>query len=423
MLTLLLSLTFLVVLALALGYLRTRASKLPPSPWSERYVRAESEAVKAFYALYADFFGESPPEIQRFVGRIAELTGLPADAEIYPTDQQTLEATAAAFALAAKEVYSVDLSLSDPDSGQIDALANRHLIDPALRPYFDEKGLREGLTENEGEQYQLAAARVRVPREALLYYAMGAFWGEWWVRHQGGRWVLFEPLRPVQAFPDMLATQGTLCIHPFSQVAKKLTDPEGDQLAFKASLAAPSRREVPPFPLTASIADGEAASETLLPHSARIALERQGAGEHSRAIEQFEQAIAEAPNNSRIYLLALPSAWQAEDWQRAERWLLKALQELPRHPMLHHNLAALYSNDPARLHEAVAHLEQALAADPNYGRAHITLASCLLDLGRLEEAIEHATWVRDNDRGLREEAESFLAMVETPESETEDHSS
>jgi lipopolysaccharide biosynthesis regulator YciM len=90
------------------------------------------------------------------------------------------------------------------------------------------------------------------------------------------------------------------------------------------------------------------------------------------------------------------------------RWSLEALELEPDHPMLNHNLAVLYSNNADYLQEAVALLQRALEADPNYARAHLTLAACYLDLGDTEKAIEHATWVRDNDYQLQEEATAFL---------------
>jgi tetratricopeptide (TPR) repeat protein len=46
--------------------------------------------------------------------------------------------------------------------------------------------------------------------------------------------------------------------------------------------------------------------------------------------------------------------------------------------------------DAGKLEEAVAKLNESLAADPNYALAHSALAVVLQRLGRHEEAIEHA---------------------------------
>jgi tetratricopeptide (TPR) repeat protein len=46
--------------------------------------------------------------------------------------------------------------------------------------------------------------------------------------------------------------------------------------------------------------------------------------------------------------------------------------------------------DAGKLEEAVAKLNEALAADPNYALAHSALAVVLQKLGRHEDAIQHA---------------------------------
>jgi tetratricopeptide (TPR) repeat protein len=46
--------------------------------------------------------------------------------------------------------------------------------------------------------------------------------------------------------------------------------------------------------------------------------------------------------------------------------------------------------DEGKLDEAVAKLNEALGADPNYGLAHAALAVVLQKLGRHEDAINHA---------------------------------
>jgi lipopolysaccharide biosynthesis regulator YciM len=63
------------------------------------------------------------------------------------------------------------------------------------------------------------------------------------------------------------------------------------------------------------------------------------------------------------------------------------------------------------MNEAIDLLNRALRSDPSYSRAHLTLASCLADAGRMKEARQHAEWVRDTDAKLKPEAEKFIVEV------------
>ena len=60
--------------------------------------------------------------------------------------------------------------------------------------------------------------------------------------------------------------------------------------------------------------------------------------------------------------------------------------------------------DDGKLDEAVAKLNEALAADPNYALAHSALAVVLQKLGQHEEAIEHA------QQSLRARAERSVQL-------------
>ena len=153
-----------------------------------------------------------------------------------------LQRVTAALTRAASEQFSVTLSVDDPDPEQLDRLIDAHLIDPILRRFFGE--LRGDLTKEEEQAYDLAMERNRVPDEPLLYYALGAFWGEWLTRHRGAKWALYEPLRPVQSFADFESSRGITCTFPFSHVVKKMGAPESDSLA-PMFFAVPNRNSRP----------------------------------------------------------------------------------------------------------------------------------------------------------------------------------
>jgi len=361
------------------------------------YVRKEPPEVRAFYKVQAAFYEKTPESISRFVAALERETRLPRNAVEYPVDNSTLARAAAAFSAAARAVYDVTLALERDDATQLDVLFNGHLIDARLRPYFEGASLRN-LSESESEKYAALTEKIRVPNEPLFYYCAGAWWGEWLVRHRQGQWTLYAPLRPMQTFPDMITAGGTTCIHPFSQVTTKLSDPEGDALAFAAS-AATFKRFFPPYPLIASVVDADHAAASLMPPELRST---------DATFADYERFLGTHSNPApRVYALAIGSAWKSKQWSRVEEWSKRAIAASPQNPTFKHNLAVLYSQS-GRLPQAVDLLEQAVRLDPNYGRAHLTLASCLLELNRPAEARRHAEWVRDHDGGLRDEAMKLL---------------
>lgn len=383
-----------------------------PETRTERpYVRHEDENTRKSYTPYGEFMPETPPGIGRFVDILAEQTKLPKHGKAYPVDEATVARAAEAFVVAAREVFSVELSLDGDDAAQLDRLADAHLIDEKLRPYFSGEALRRDLSEEQYDAYMEAAEAVHLPNEPLLYYCMGCFWGELLVKHSQAKWVLYEPLNPIQAFPDMMSAYTTACMMPFSHVVKKFTDPDGDKLDL-AALRAINRRYTPPYPLIASIVDANEAALSLLPPATRQGLEQQEAGNMKRAFELYAKAIAASPDNVGAYVLALQAAWERERWDEVEAWSLAALRIMPDHPVLNHNLAVFHSMREGGLPKAIELLEKALEADPGYARAHITIASCLLDLGQTGKATEHLEWVIEHDPGLKDEAERLLSATE-----------
>lgn len=376
------------------------------------YIRDEDDSVAAFYEPYAAFANETPEPIVTFVTRLEELTGLPREAASYPTDADHLRDAARAFSIGAEDVFGFALDLADGDPTQLDRFANEHLIDEKVREFFEGTGLREDLTIAEDERFSQAMEGLTLPNEPLLYYAMGSFWGEWLVTHRQAQWALFDPLRPIQAFPDMMSIDTTVCMHPFSHVVKKLTDPAGDQLEFKVRVSSSMKRYFTPYLLTASISDAEHASSTLLPREALEARTHERNGDLQQAFEAYVDAIERDPDNARVYTMAVGTAWQLERWDEVESWLEEGLRLAPDHPVLNHNLGVFYAGFPGGMDRAIELLAKAIESDPNYARARITLASCLAERDRIDEAREQASWVVDNDPELAEEAKAFLASLE-----------
>lgn len=400
----------LVVILLSLGKRR------PGEEGDQPYVRVEGAEIAAFYEPYAPFLAETPPDIAAFTELLAERLDLSRATEEYPTDPAATQAAANAFVAACTAQFGVELSLDSPDVTQLDRVINRRLIAASLRPFFADAGLREDLDEAEIEAYQQAMTELRIPEEPLFYYCMGSFWGEWLCRHRQAVWALYEPLRPIQVFPDMISSGSTVCIHPFSQVVKKMSDPEGDQLAFKA---APGmvKRYFPPFPLLVSLSDAEEAVFALLPPAARRARRLEGTGRVAEALASYEEALAAAPDHAALCALAVQCACRAEDWERAGTWLRTGLALSPEHPVLCHNLAVLLARQPEGMAEAISLLRTAIAALPNYGRARLTLAAFYAETGEAEQALAEAQWVLDNDPELAEAAAELIAGLQPSDEE------
>lgn len=371
------------------------------------YQREESDSVKAFYRLYAEWMDSIPDDMSRLVEFLAGATGLPRVADEYPVDDETIRSAAAAFQEAARVVYQFSLDAEDDDASQLDRLADQHLIDPALRPFFGEQAMAEP-SDEESERYVEAREGLRVPNEPLLYFCMGAFWGQWQVRHRQASWALCPPLNPVQSFPDMITQGSTICSHPFSQVCKKLTDPEGDNLAYKVQVSTSQKQYLPPYPLLASLADADYAVRQLLAEPAQRALDAEEAGDDEQAWALFCEAAVEDDEHPQLLSLMIACAWRLKKAEMVDGISRRLLGLVPDHPVTCHNLAVLYSNQPDLMPKAIDLLERALASDPRYSRAHITIAYCLAETGRIDEAREHAEWVRDNDTQLKDEAEELL---------------
>ncbi|MHB0972565.1 MAG: tetratricopeptide repeat protein [Thermoanaerobaculia bacterium] len=403
----------ILLVSLVVVFSRRRGTESTQNNAVAPYGRNEPASFKEFYKPYADYLDASPDHITALVDKLAASTHLPRHDETYPIARETVRATAKAFESAVREQYGVAISVDDADPGQLDRLVNAHLIEPELRPYFDGIVLRENLDDVASEKYAQLVDAHRIPNEPLLYYAMGAFWGEWMVRHRLAQWTLYEPLRPVQAFPDMITAVQTICHQPFSQVVKKMSDPEGDQLAYKAHVGS-SQRYIPPYPLLASIADSNEAVRSLLSQEGRAGVDQETAGNSSAAYDSFRKAIAKDPNNATLYSLGFQAAFRTEHYEDAFAWAKRACELEPNNPMLKHNFAIMIGGQPDGEAAAIKLLDEAVALDPQYARGRLTLAGFLSSTDPAR-AREQATWVKEHDEKLAGDAEELLQSLDNPQ--------
>ncbi|MBL0385921.1 tetratricopeptide repeat protein [Tumebacillus sp. ITR2] len=309
-----------------------------------------------------------------------------------------------------REVFGAPLSLDDEDGTHFDAFLNSHVIAEDLRALFDGARVREGLKDAEYEGFARRIAANSIPAEESLYYFLGAYWGEWLVRHRGAVWMLHAPLRPLQAFPDMITSNGTVSLHPFSQVLKKIADPIGDNLAYKAGVF--PNEYIPPYPLIASMADHREATLALLPSEVR---EAQGAvkqGDMEGALQLLEQAVEREPGNLLLLLQLQQTAWQAQEWELTHKALTSLLRQYP-HARSYYNLGVFYAQFDL-LDEAVESMRQAILLNPKYGRAKVTMAALLAEQGEVDVARSILTQVLTEgyDSTLQEEAQRLLSELQ-----------
>jgi tetratricopeptide (TPR) repeat protein len=350
------------------------------------YQRQENPAAQAFYELDVPWMDPTPPRLAAVADRLAAIIGLPRQADEYPVELDSVRGAAAALVIVARENLQFELSVDNPDDGQLDRLIEQHIA-----PQTD----------------------GRFPREPLLCYALGAFWGEWLVRHRQACWSLFAPLRPMQSMADMMGSGLTLCSHPFSHVCKKIIDPEGDNLAYKAACIAGMKPYLPPYPLLAAMADTDEAARQVLPEPARRALDAEAKGERDIALPLYLGAAYEHPRNPVLLSRIVQLACQLQKFDTAIAIARRLVELVPDHPPSCHNLAVLLLREDGGLLEAHELLARAVDADPSYGRGRLTLARCLHQLGEADAARQHAQWVQTNDRSLSSQASELLETLDS----------
>ena len=370
------------------------------------YRRGDEGPAAVFYKVYGSYFPETPPATRRFVSAIEAQTNLPRrGVSTWPTDLDTVEATARAFASAAKNLFDVQLDPESDDATQLDRFALEYLVDRDMSTLFTDGELRADAEESYAEMQE--QERNRVADEPLLHYAMGCFWGEWLVRHTMSRWFLFAPLDPIQSFPDMLRTGTVTALSPFSLVTKLLANPGADALAPKVELVS-DQTLFPPVALCASISDSEEILRELIgpsvPRAQKLLKKRDTDG----AFRILEDAIDKDPENGHLLHRAATLGWEHEQFSMVHRATFLQLKIAPRSAEIRHNFAAIESMREGGLAAAIEDLEGLVEEEPTYTRARLTLASCYHEAGRPDDARPHAEWLVENDPELAEPAQSLL---------------
>jgi tetratricopeptide (TPR) repeat protein len=373
------------------------------------YRRGDEGPAAVFYKAYASYFEETPPGIRRLVSAIEGQTNLPRrGVSTWPTDLDSVERTAQAFARAAANVFFAELDLDDDDPAQLERFALEFLIDPRIRAMFEGGRLRTADEEKYAELQE--SGQNRIADEPLLHYAMGCFWGEWLTRHTDSRWFLYAPLNPVQSFPDLLRTGSLTALSPFSVATKLLANPAAESLAAKVQ-AMGEQTLFGPVALCATISDSEEILRQIVGKSMAKATKLLRAGKIDPAFALLEDAVDEDPENGHLLHQVATLAWEHQQFALIHRATFLQLKLKPDEPQIRHNFAAIESMREGGLEPALEILEELVEQDPAYSRARLTLASCLLEAGRKDEAKTHAEWVAGNDDELKEQAEGLLAEV------------
>lgn len=123
-----------------------------------------------------------------------------------------------------------------------------------------------------------------------------------------------------------------------------------------------------------------------LPQAIQIALEHHRAGRLAEAEAIYRQVLQVQPDYADALHLLGVLAYQAQQYELAERSIARAIALSPGVASYHSNLANALSA-AGRLDEAVAHYRQALALQPDYAEAHNNLGNALQAQDQLEAAI------------------------------------
>jgi len=378
--------------------------------FTDGYVRMETEQDKEFYNLPRPLTSELPQDLQRLVDRLQEQMATFKPLTGWLTGADDLARAADVLAQVAHEVFKVRLSVEDEDPTHFDAFLNRFVIAADVRPLFDGARVRENYSDAEYEAFAAKIEGSSLPDREALYYFLGAYWGEWLVRHRRATWMMQGPIRPLQAFPDMITSYGTVCLMPFSQVLKKLCDPAGDNLGYKASVF--EAEYLPPYPLIASMADRQEAVLSLMPTEARLADTAIKSGDLQGALSLLTAASVREPDNLLVLGQIQLVAWQAEEYEVAHK-AMTALLRQHSHARTFYNLGAFYAQLEL-IDEAIESMRQAILLHPNYGKAKLALAGLLCARGEVELAREILTHLLTEayDSAIQEEARAYLLELE-----------
>ena len=336
-----------------------------------------------------EHYDETPGDLGLLIQRLAEHTGLPRDAAHGPPDADALGKAALAFATAAREVFRFELDLERNDAAQLDRLANAHLIDPRVRDLFDGAEMRYDAPKDRRAAYDALKGRLRLPPDPLFLYGMGAWWGEWLARHAAARWFLDGPVDPCAERPDFAQEGTVLLAFPFAHAAKKLSNPEGDSLAYKAE-ALVARLLFPPLALAAAPDAAEAIRAGLLPEALDRARNLLSVEQPEKAFEMLAAAVTADPRNGHLLHEVERLGWEHDQFALVHHCCRLQVELAPGNPRILYNYAVIESMREGGVENAVEALLKALEIDPAYDRARLTLADCLREAGRVDEAREHA---------------------------------
>lgn len=346
------------------------------------------------------------PELEPFLERLEKKTGLARQGPEWPSDETGIRRAAAALTDAAMETFGATLNPVPDDRHFFDAFLNKHVIDPAGRPFFDGAQVRESLDE---KAYATLQERgLRLPDAPLLVYCLTAYWGEVLRARLGAVWCLLSPIRPLQKLFDMLQNGPISQCHLFSQVTKKLLDPEGDQLAFKVSAI-----QSPGVALCATMEEAEPVAERILGKEGLAVielLESEDENQINEGLERAEKLLERNPKNGLILYYAGRTALQAGAMDVARHYL-ERLVELSRNPMNLHNLSIAVAQED--LGAAIGLAEEALRLRPEYWRCCVTLASYYVDARRNADAKKLLQKVvkQSEEPGIAEQAKEFLREI------------
>ena len=372
-----------------------------------KYQRTVTDMDRRFYTADAEFYDQTPKSIAEAIDNLSKRLALPAKSETYPLSPETIAQASAAFAETLKASFGLTLNHDDPDPAQLDRAADP-LIDPQLQPFF-ENGKPKEIDESQQDAYDEALGKIHIPRETLLYYAMGSFHCMWLVRHRKCEICLYEPLPLVQSFPDMLKKRMSVGVFPFSQVIKRLCDPVGDNLEYKNS-SADHLTSVPFNPLLASFSDFNFALRQSFPEPGAAAMDAEEAKDFVGALKLYKAAIQQEPQNIRLLCFASVCALENHDYALAEAWMLQVREKFPHINSINSNLAIVYS-ETKRISPAIRLMKDTVKFDPSYEKGHFMLATWLEQCGCPDDAAAHLNFIIENEMPGKDQAIKFMGAL------------
>lgn len=337
------------------------------------YVRRESLRLIHGYDLPRQRLAPPTPQAKRLLAAFESETGFPRDTRDFPIGSCAIQETAVAVERAVRDSFGIALATAE----DFDRLFELGLAHPET-----------------------------IPDAPVLYFGLGAAWGEWLRAHRGFEWHLFEPLDPIQAFDDLDAHAWLTLAPPFSHVTKKFLHPEESSFAGRGSFDLDRQMGPPPRALIASPADAAEVHRRIVGRRIPAAL---AAGlDAEAAIREAALAVEESPENGLVLLYASEVAARHRAWDLARTWLERLVERHP-HPRHAFQLGSAILELGASEEEALAAFERAISWDPAFWRARLARASLLAALERTSEAREELRRLaREASPEIQAEADDLL---------------